>query len=337
MGCLKTLSLPIETGGEMPLDSAVYVSSVDKIFGCDGAYVHQCDPATGARESSVRVTGPVLGPTSIAYHAANGNLYLAGWFDPSWVDMTDTFPSPRADIYPIDPATLTVGAPLGIRSIFPALQPPGNRFGMNGPHTLLSLGSYLYFLYRYQSGGGAPYRINPSNTSQNNTNASAGWNAWNSWQAATDGSFYYLCDPELVIWKAPLDFSGVAALWDMAEFSDDDQTPVACEVAGSDVYAVCGNGNLMKVTMFEQFGPGTWSALNLETVQANVKPFKLRYNSNDGLLYIPCQNEDCVIVWNPADDTGELKSGFDGPVDCVFTSDAAFAVQSGPQGLKAIT
>lgn len=321
------------------MESAVYVASVDKIFGCAGAYVHKCNASTGARESSVRVTAPMMGTASITYHAANGNLYWGGWFDPSWVDETNFFPSIRANLFPINPTTMAVGVAADIYTAFPALQVQ-SRQGMNGPMAILSLGGYIHFAYRHQGGGGQMYRVNPSNLAQFNTSASAVWTNWNAFQISTDGTNIYHPYPDLRAYKSSADYTTV----ERCNISGgNDRTPVAVEWAGADVYAVCGNGNLIKVTGFAVGGPGTFDGpFNLETVQANVKPFKLRYcqeaaNPHFGKILIPCQAQDVVIVWNPATDTGSLETGFDGPCDIVYTPTKTFAVQSGPTGLLEIT
>lgn len=331
MGCEKTLDFNLTVSGEYSMETAIYVSSIDKILGCSGAYIHKCNATTGARESSTKIASPVLGPSTLALHG-NGLVYWAGWFDPSWVDLSADLASPRADFYPVTPSTMAVGAPIDIGSIFPDLQGFIRR-GLNGPHAVLSSGSYLYFLYRFQAGGGQLFRINPDNTAQNNTNSAYGWDGWNAWQHGTDGSFIYWPDPlNQYVRRGGITFAALAR----CNLLNADETPVAVEHAGTNQYAVCGNGWLIKVTGYAASGPGSYTPFDLEPTQAGIKPFKIRYIG--GLLYLPCQATNTVLIWNPATDTVvSLETGFDGPVDVVGTGSKVFAVQSGPTGLREIT
>ena len=69
----------------------------------------------------------------------------------------------------------------------------------------------------------------------------------------------------------------------------------------------------------------------------DIKPMRLRFRPSNGLLYIPCQDKDGIVVFDPVAESAVWKGGFDSPVDVVFTPTKAFAVQTGPIGLKEIT
>ncbi len=85
--------------------------------------------------------------------------------------------------------------------------------------------------------------------------------------------------------------------------------------------------------------PASPSNANVSTIDLgndNFRPLHARYNSVDELLYIPGGKSDSVAVLDPADDSLSIVTGFDSPLDVVFTDSKAFAVQSGLVGLKEI-
>lgn len=346
MGCVKSLALNLTQSGEFPMDDAVYVASIDKILGSAGAYIHQCNAATGAREASARVAAPLWGPSRVAYHAADGLVYFVGWSDLGYVDPSAGDMSDNIDLFPIVPASLAVGPGVGIKAAFTDLQ-SFTSYGLNGVQALLSLGNYLYFAFRYQRIGGQMFRINPNNVTQKNTSGSAGWDGWNVNSIGTDGSFIYHPYPDGRIYQNALDYTSRSR----CQLSLATETPVGVDVDGSNAYAVCGNAILIKVLTVAPLGPGTYTTFNLEDgavitdAVLNVKPNRIKYcnvlgNPHFGKFAIPCQNTDTIIFFDPlagANPRGFSVSGYDGPVDVVFTPSASFAVQTGPVGLKLIT
>lgn len=348
----------------MPLDDAVYAPSVDKIFGMMGPYCIQFNPITGVRENIARVMAPMFGPCHLTYHAASAKIYCTGWNDESWQGANL---SPRADIFPVDPVTLAIASPLGIVGLFTDLQFLPNE--LNGPVFLVSSGNYLYLAVQLAGDKGLYFRVNPLNTADH-----AGSGPIQSWNWASGGvptgnfvelaGVLYWTNPQGPIRAAASDFSGHnTATWTQCNLTTALETPFALAVANGFTWAVCGNATLIKVLTYAQFGPGTYQSgdpgdggnfnanLNLENGAAivgtvlGVAPYRIRYNSVNGLLYMACQSKDGVIIYNPSGGAilgippmnGVFKGGFDGPVDCVFTPTKQFAVQSGPTGLREIT
>jgi hypothetical protein len=66
---------------------------------------------------------------------------------------------------------------------------------------------------------------------------------------------------------------------------------------------------------------------------------RLRFNSEDNLIYIPCPATNEVIAFDPATDTVShiYTAGLDAPHDIVFAPGHKIAVQFGPTGLKELT
>lgn len=323
----------------MPIYDAVYAAG--KIYGCMGPYVIQFNATSGAKEAIARVTAPIAGPSRICYHAATGLLYVSCWFDPAWDDQVSDVGSPNADIFPVNPAGLAVGAAIGLEAAWPGIS-MGPHDGMSGPWFLLSDGNYIYFSYRQQGAGGKLYRINPTNTADKATALGWRWLNWNAHSFGLYGGKLYWPDPDRDIWWGAADFTGLADN-PLPGFTNT-ETPVALAVDGSGIaWTVCGNQWLLRANM----GGPTYTAINLEDntvvtgAVSNVRPFRIRWQN--ALLYIAVQNQDGVIIYNPtgnapgAPTPGIFKSGFDGPVDTVWTGAKAFAVQSGPVSLKEIT
>jgi YVTN family beta-propeller protein len=76
----------------------------------------------------------------------------------------------------------------------------------------------------------------------------------------------------------------------------------------------------------------------INTGVATANPRRIKYNSNDGLIYVPGWASNSVIVIDPATNTVQSeKTGFYLPWDVVFTPTKKWAVQNSSQGLREIT
>lgn len=317
----------------MPLFDATYCSLTDKIYGMMGPYVVQFNATTGAKEGVARVAAPMIGPCRICFHAPTSLLYVSCFYDPSWVDLINNTASPRSIIIPVSPMSpWATGAVIDIYSIFADLSAGFSKQGINGPIPILSNGNYLYFGFRFQAGGGQLFRVNPSNTVDNATNAGVDWSSWNVEQFAVSGASLYWPNPGSPnAGQRNADFSGISNQVFMGAM---DETPVALDFDGTLAWAVCGNQWLLGINFA---GLGSYTPYNIESgTTSPLKPFRIRYRSSDNSVYMPSQNKDAIILRNCGTGILSMKTGFDGPVDVVFTPTKAFAVQSGPVGLKEI-
>jgi len=67
---------------------------------------------------------------------------------------------------------------------------------------------------------------------------------------------------------------------------------------------------------------------------------RIRTNSNDGLIYIPCPATNQVIAYNPVGDSVShiYTTGLDSPHDMIFAPGGInVAIQQGPTGLLQLT
>lgn len=301
----------------MPLDDAVVFN--DTVYGMMGPYILKLDGSTGALISSARVIAPMLGPCRIT--SLGAFLYVGTWNNPSLPNATSV--GTLRGFYPVNPTTLAVGTLIDWQSIFAQTTIP---FG--GPRGILGMGSYIYAISATTTTCSLNC-INPTNIADKSsfTITFTGSLDWEPQSLTTDGTNVYVGIVDRVVQVT-------------GKLYNDDVTTVpiravAWSPVNSRVYGVTGSSALLWKVEFPS--PGSVTSFNLAAIQANVLPFRIRYNALDGLLYIPCQNQNCVIIWNPASDTGTVQTGFDSPIDCVFTSTKKWAVCNGITPLQAIT
>ncbi len=323
MGCSTTLTLAeAVVGGDDMFHDAFYVASVDKIFATSGPYLAKCNATTGAKESSVRIISPVYGEMRLTFSPADGNIYVTCWNEPNHLYFS--LPHPGRDIYPVDPASMVVGTALGVNSwIFDDF----NNDPSWGPRWITASGNYLYFIWQQSGGAALTCRVNVTNLADHSFTGDSTLR-FSKEHGGNDGTHLFIPDAGQ---------RSIDRVW--LDFSNDDTfaiipyNPVACEFCPSNghVYVVCGDTNLLNV----DFGV-SFSTINLGVLQFNADPVRVRYNSVDGQLYIPCPTAEVVIVFDPLASTGVVKAGFSNPIDCVFTPTKAFAVQESAVGLKEI-
>lgn len=342
MACRATFSFTETLLGETPLDDAVYVPSVNKIFGMVGPHIARFNAVTGAFETAVRVVGPAMGNCRICYHAPLDTIFASVWniLNKQW--STEVWPA--RGIYPINPATMAIGAVINTDS-FATL----SRRWSSGPMHVFSpgAGDQLYFT-QWNSVGVYMWRVNPTNIADRfHPNDGITFDGDNSYhQYCTDGTHMYGANT----------YDAIINQFDMAltngssdgceivppEQFVDNPVSVAWSTSESAVYAVCGTPTLIKATNFVAPGAYTPFQMNSATVTGMpaltaVKPVRIRSNTAGTLLYIPCQEHNAVIVWDTSTDDGVWKSGFFMPCDVVLTGTKVFAVQLGSNGLQEIT
>lgn len=342
MACRRTFTFSEAAGGETPLDDAVYVAATDKIYGMLGPHIIKFNATTGAKESINRIFSPAYGTCRICYHAPLNTLYVTLWNSPINQHFDPPVSWAHRGIYPVNPVSLIVGAALNVTWSWFDDETWGS-----GPRAIMSAGgTYLYFASGYANTNSPVtlWRVNPLNVAdraQAIDASSGGASGFN--QHATDGVSIFVASPSSArIYKYNLSLGGPEPCNIPGPYQFIDN-PVAVEyspVGGGAVYVVCGTTNMFKVTGFT---PDVISAIDISTVApatATRRPVRIRYRSSDQKLYLPCQNNNAILVWNPATDNpgdADWKTGFDSPIDVVFTPTKAWAVQNGIVGLKEIT
>lgn len=332
MPCFKTLPLSAAPSGDVPLQDAVYVSSVDKIFGVSGVYVVQFNASTGKREAQVRISSPVMGTARLVYHAATGMIYASIWNEPN--QQFFSLSHPNRDVYPINPATLSVGARLQLTTTGKVASDFGGvGNGYWGPKWLGSSGNYLYVQWAASNSTFYQWlRVNPTNLADVCTHAFDDTTDFQSEQAAlTSRSIaiprIIVPDPEdTAVMYGPIDYNQDFE-WEFCDLPG--YYPIACEYCSLTdlVYVVDGNGNLIRIN---DLVAETWDQFDLNAAQAGAKACRLRYGALTEDIYLPSMTTDSVLLWDPITELYQVKTGFDSPIDVVFTNSKAFAVQNSP-------
>lgn len=327
----------------MPLDNAIYVSSKDKIYGSMGPCIGVFD-ATGKEESFTRVLDTAERPTFICWHGSS--LYISAWDIP--VGKANDEQMTTRDIFPVDPDTLALGTGLFLCENAKMSWSAYQVGFYNGPGYLRSIGTNILFVW-YGESATTFGRIDPSNPAAFIGNSLADPSDVGLTMPdfhyeifGFDGTYAYMAwpyGPDIAKIDTTATKMNPTSYCGITPGDTGIVTPFSAEYCALNglVYAVCGNQYLVRVN---SFGASDYTTFNLDLVSSNCAPFRLRYNTYDGKLYIPCQNRNVVIVWNPALDTvgsAVVKTGFDGPLDVVFTPTKSFAVQSGVVSLKEIT
>ena len=326
MPCYTTLPLTSAVEEFTPLHSAVYVPSTGMILGAMSNFILEFNATTGENTRAVKALSPMIGPMHLSMVGAVP--YLSAHFDPSAqdADQGDVTHS-RCDIFPLSATTLLPGTGLGTYAKYIATGTPKDDYYA---HQFVSLGTRAYFLYPDRDNVHVGY-IGLANPADSNDNDASG-KFWSE-QLCTDGTYIYTADP---YWPQIRQYDADLSLVDGSDTTG--YYPVGVEWAtGVGAHAVCGDKWLIRV---DDFATSANTFIDLEasiaSVVTGIKPIRLRYRSTDAKLYIPVQNKDGILVYDPASGIGAWKSGFDSPVDVVFTPSKAFAVQSGLVGLKEI-
>lgn len=312
----------------MPLHDAFYLAATDKIYGVQENYIVQFNATTGAKENSAKVCSPLYGPMRIV--GRGSVLYVSSFADRGANDVNGVGLTSNRKIWNVDGVTLASTDVLGVDAKH--IVADGRTFNNWGPQFMLIYGNDIWYLYGISASAWVFERIDVTNPTDFDLNK-GGAGSFMAEMFATDGSNLYFSN-------------GVGRsiqMWDMATITSADTCSIIPYRATAVEYAP-NVGNLYCTTevtealiRIDTFTPDAYTVFNLGTIFANVRPMRLRYRSSDGLIYLPCQNQDVVIKWNPVSNTGTYIDGFDSPIDVVFTPTKAFAVQTGLQSLKEIT
>lgn len=303
------------------MNDACYCSSNGKIYGTVGPYVCQYNGTTGERENFFRIGSPVYGDMRICYHAATDKLYVAAWHEPDEQNFAP-LTWPQRDVFEVNLA-LTTSTALGLG----ALEGLNPMPPYTGYRWIASSGIYLYV-----SVSGTPNyyirRVDPANIAD--TGTTSNFLIFSIEQAAIS--------PTQVV--VPRPGSQGLRYYNLALGGETASSLVPYSLVGMEYnsgnglfYGVTGDTNLIRVDVLT---PIAFTVLNLGALEATADPCRIRYWSGTGRLYLPCMTANGVIVWNPNTESGEFKSGFNNPVDCVFTGSKSWAVQNAPIGLREI-
>lgn len=340
MSCFKTF---FGVEDNVPLDTAIYCATPNKIYGVRGQYVYQFNATSGALETTFRFASKIIwGESSIV--EIGSFLYIAVWRGPL-AQIAPLYP-PERDVYILD-YNLTASVPMLLNAqadsiTFGIIYPFGPATWQAGFANLFTNGTLLAGLI-YPSMLSF-FRVDPSNLSTMVISALDG-----SRSSLSDLSYdsannsFYTNDP-----KAPqfqiYDFTTPTKKARASPTPQETYGHCLFPNAGTPkVYAVTGGQDIVKFNVNEAYplvaGPAgsfTWTVI-AGILPAGSTPMRIRLNPADGMMYIPNWMADSVSIIDPSTDVAlRVVSGFEAPIDIVFTGTKVFAVQNSAKGLKEV-
>lgn len=355
------------------MDAAIYRPASTSIFAVRSGYIYEFSLG-GTQIRVAKFTNPCFSKSCMAYDSFRDKIWVGtngDWAFGYLGDAGGAHPTRTSvGLFRIDPVTLSVELFVdptqnvmggfffdGAEYIYTMPQTSGIRIDAlgvaSGFYDLLLVGSKLWACYftadsfRNQRGALAAFDVT------NPVGSNIYFDEWNTAQiqCTYDGSKVWangIGDDEFEAdwpWAMNADWTPMDALHEVWGTFDQPYPPAAngahgaCQFTpqnGGHVYLIeLGNQRLIKYNL-----DGTINSLStLAGATLGGMTMKMRYNSNDGKLYIPCPNANQVIQFDPQTDTVShiFTTGMDAPHDMVFSPAAQYAVQFGPQGLVALT
>ena len=325
----------------MPLDQAIYMSGIDKIIGVRGRWLYKFNSSTGELEDSSQWCTSANGVATIA--AIGSDLYVAGLATSIRRVGPTPYESDATEVVKFNASTMAIDSVISdiadnIGFNYSSASIPGFR-------NMIAVGSYLFFwsanglwvvdptnvVATIAQPGGTFSNISFSDTIYNSGLALMGFceqkNHSITWYDASDLSTASYStegynDPN------PSDSSAFAMVG------------TTISEANSCGYSVEGRGNIIKHDL-SAFLTTLVPTRRISILDTDATPVRIKCSPIDGKIYVPCGRTNTVYAFDPvayaSDETpGTPFSGFDDPIDVVFTATKAFAVQNGRIGLKEI-
>ena len=320
----------------MPLDEAIYVSSVDKIFGCRGKWVYKFNATTGRKEAEARIANDIIGITSLCEH--NGTIYVCGWESlRAYNQNLGEYPDNR-DFYTLNPTTMAV-ANTGIFKSYRASSYTGEY--IFGPSQVISDGTNLWGIIGAGTNSSSFFRVDPNIPASLILRNTGGFSAGKGECGMRGGRIIYSSQNSMIAFVQPWSGGYDVSTYDLSAVSVGQfyTTPftaftgICYSPANDSYYMVKNTLEVVRLTGSALAAPASFFILDAAAV-----PWRLRYRASNGLIYIPTWSNDTVEILDPATDTiTAIKTGFSDPIDVVFTPTKAFAVQNSSVPLKEIT
>lgn len=329
------------------MDSACYASSDNLVVGIRGGRVYKCNPTTGEVLGSSDFSQVAFGSSSIVYDVGVNRCFAAAWNTNSH-DLVN-FRSSR-NLYRIVPSAIGNGVPIpgpadsvtDIQTLFTGFGMPGFICGSeSGIANMRTSGGQVYgvgwsgnvnvvlSVFKFQANSLVTNAFNGFSTDLNPQlcYANIGGNDRVYVLDTTTSSVLY--------WDFTASAFNSSAADNTKGYNSIDyainvgKLYVAREFQFIDVYTtgVDGGGNSPVYSATINTGRSTFNGVNV------------RYNPVDGFIYVAGGADNTVIVINPASNSivpPNPRTGYDLPVDFVFTPTAKFAVQLGAVPLRAV-
>ena len=325
------------------MDAAVYDSVDNFIIGCRGNRLFVCNPTTGAIQAQLDVGPWASGRSSLAYDAGSNRIYFAPWNLPQYQLVVSSENSKRF-VYRLHVA----GGSLSLDQTIDVDTLAG--FAVDNQSSKLEVGitamdsgnGWIFCKWKSASfsgtGGGGSLRFSAANPASF-TNALEGvLGGWNNiaYSSISGHDWAFQPDPEGGPEVVFYDYtSGLESVFRVANprmilaVGADPNNHVYVTDINQLIYVYHPNGDRNTATLLN----------TIDTTRSAFNGLSVRYRSTDGFIYVAGGSDNSVAVINTAGSGslvgGAVLTGFDAPVDFVFTPTTRFAVQAGSVPLKA--
>lgn len=330
------------------MDGAIYHPTRNSFFSVRQGYISEYNTSLAAVQGPTRFAASIFGRSCIAYDSVNDRIWVGtnGDWAAGYLGDTGSGAAPSRStvgLYRIIPSTLAVEAFIDVTTIVAVK----NFSSLTGIGDVLVANGKLFASFLHYTGQGL--LTSPANWAFA-LNLPAYTLAW-SGNAGTTSNNQLAYDSSNQLWMAGdwdkfNDFFPVYGVASALPTNSPNVHPTNaghCAIAfstvsGGAIYIVeMTNTSLAKYNF-------TTGNLISEPAMAGASiggmSSRLRFNSNDNLLYVPCPATNQVIAFNPSGDTVShiYTAGLDSPCDIVFAPGGInVAIQQGAQGLVRLT
>lgn len=333
----------------MPLDQAVYIPAVGPraafIAGVFGGTIYHFNPTTGAKVSQSRFAPTGMSPSCLTYEPNLDRIIAAVWNDPGIAISAAHHVLGFRYIYYINPATLAVTAAYNIWNTFYGFVfPPSCPTFADQSYGIRCLEYksgkvYATAIITYSFTGAEALQFNAANPGVGFVRSTFTTNGtvWSTGSADTLGG------TREIMWVSD-NQQGFIYGFDILGGGSNDVVTVfepsfnpyglAFDPAGF-LWAGYLNGRIKKFDI-SALGVTPPLVLTVNLSRPNFTAFFVRYNPYNGKVYAAGYADNTVAEITPPA-AGLVKTGFDLPLDLVFTPTKIFAVQHGGVGLKEVT
>lgn len=336
MACPASLTIEQESEGDTPLFQAIYLSGLDKIIGIHGQWLYKFNASTGAKEAELRWAPSIINE---AYICNIGNtVYVSAWR--GVIENYRPFPydRPYRNVYAVNASTMLV---TGLIDVAINDDAPYSPDFYQGFRNIITDGTLLYGW----NGSGLYWRMNPANTATYTTFDDG--DSHNSplidmLLETTNGLVWTTNNSTAQKAVSAFDITNLSAKCRSTPLNgptDPNPVGITFDPVHNRIYGVQGDADVFSFDASAVAPPAMnnfgWTRLSI--LQAAATPVRIKYNSVDGLIYVPGWASDQVEVLNPSTNTiTAVKTGFTAPFDVVFTPLKKFAVQNSSVGLREI-
>ena len=347
MACTAILNF-LPAIADSPMDAAIYHPTRNSIFSVRNGYISEYSLALVLLNGPTKFTSSCFGRSCVAYDPGADRIWVGtnGDWAAGYLGDTGGVNPARSTVglYRIIPSTLAVESFIDVTAIVAVK----DWSVVAGVYDVLVSNGKLFGTFGHYTGTN---NVNSPNLWSFALNVPAYTLAWSGATSLQSFNTQLAHDSSNQIWVAG-DWDNFNSLFPAygADSGAPASSPGSAPTNGAHcaiAFSTVAGGAIYLVQMPNQ----TLAKYNFSTGVKISEPAmaganlggmtsRIRFNSNDNLLYIPCPATNQVIAFNPSTDTVSkiYTTGMDSPHDMVFAPGGInIAVQQGPKGLIQLT